>query len=158
MSSMIAGVFYFVADAYFQRFTDPYLMPNKGVGHNRPCFYAYQDKATGLYWMIPISSKVSKYRGIEASKIKRYGYCNTIVFGKVLGRERAFLIQNMFPVTAQYIDSQYIDSHSGVPVRVANALSDQITRNAKSVLARQRHGGRPIFPNVLEIERQLLSK
>ena len=132
MSGLMAGAFYFVTDAYFTRFTDPYLMPNKGVGHQRPCFYAYQDRKTGLFWMIPISSQLDKFHKIAASKVRRYGYCNTIVFGDVLGRERAFLIQNMFPVTAEYIDSQYIDGHSGTPVRVANALSDQIIRNAKT--------------------------
>ena len=103
MSDLIAGIFYFITDDYFIRFNDPLLMPNKGVGHNRPCFYAFREKKTGLYWMIPISSKVDKYRGIANSKIRRYGYCNTIVFGEVLGRERAFLLQNMFPITADYI-------------------------------------------------------
>lgn len=156
MSDLIEGIFYFVADAYFERFNDPRLMPNKGVGHKRPCFYAFLDKKTGLYWMIPISSKVEKYRNIAAGKIQRYGYCNTIVFGEVLGQERAFLIQNMFPVTADYIDSQYIDSRSGNPVRVANALSSLVMRNAHTVLTRQRYGGKLIFPDVLEIERQLL--
>ena len=156
MSSLIPGNFYFVSDEYFQRFPDPFLMPNKGVGHNRPCFFAFCDVHTGLYWMIPISSKVVKYHKIAESKVQKYGYCNTIIFGQVLGQDRAFLIQNMFPVTDEYIDSQYIDSHSGAHVRVAKALSKQVSSSAKSALARQRHGAKLIFPDVLEIERQLL--
>ena len=157
MSDIVSGFFYFIADAYFDRFNDPYLMPNKGVGHNRPCFYAFHDKHSDLYWMIPISSKTDKYHRIADNKIKRYGYCNTIVFGKVLGQERAFLIQNMFPISLEYIDAQYIDIHTGDPVHIANAISEKVIRSAKTVLTRQRHGGRLIFPNVLEIERQLLS-
>ena len=45
-----------------------YLMKNKetmnGQTHDRPCFYTFQDNSTGIYWMIPFSSQVSKFKKI----------------------------------------------------------------------------------------------
>lgn len=48
--------------------------------------------------MIPFSSRVAKFRGYYNAKIDKYGRCDTIVFGDVLGYEKAFLIQNMCPI------------------------------------------------------------
>ncbi|MGM9947532.1 type III toxin-antitoxin system CptIN family toxin [Floccifex sp.] len=80
-------------------FPDEKLMKNKemvnGVVHDRPCFFAFEDNRTGLFWLIPFSSQVQKYKKIYAHKISKYGFCNTIMFGKVLGHEKAFLLQNM---------------------------------------------------------------
>ena len=50
-----------------------------GQPHDRPCFYAFRDESTGLYWMIPFSSQVEKFRGYYNSKIERYGKCDTIL-------------------------------------------------------------------------------
>lgn len=96
---MVQGHFYFINDQYFVKFTDDKLMKNKGMvngdPHDRPCFFAFEDTKTGLYWMIPFSSRVEKYRKHYDSKVQKYGRCDTIVFGEVLGHEKAFLIQNV---------------------------------------------------------------
>ena len=89
-----------------------------GQVHDRPCFYTFQDNSTGIYWMIPFSSQVSKFKKIYNSKIQKYKCCDTIAFGEVLGHEKAFLIQNMCPITSEYIKNEYIDSNANVPVRV----------------------------------------
>jgi hypothetical protein len=72
---METGHFYYIKDNYYADFQDPYLMKNKekvnGTAHDRPCFYAFQDKSTQLYWMIPISSQVTKYQKVYNSKIQR---------------------------------------------------------------------------------------
>ena len=70
------------------------------------CFYAFRDEKTGLFWMIPFSSQIGKFRGYYNFKIQRYGKCDTIAFGEVLGYEKAFLIQNMCPVTEKYIKNE----------------------------------------------------
>ncbi|MCD8006109.1 MAG: hypothetical protein LUF29_03915 [Oscillospiraceae bacterium] len=138
-------------------------MPNKeegdGQAHNRPCYYAYSDGKTGLYWVIPISSKVEKFRKIAKNKQKKYGRCDTILFGEVLGRSSAFLIQNMFPATAEYFENQYINSKDGVPVRVDGAFEKELKRSAQRVIALV-HNGHPelVFPNALEIERKLIKE
>jgi hypothetical protein len=74
-------------------------------------FFAFSDKnQPDIFWLVPISSRIEKYKFEEQKKIKKYGRCNTIRFGTVLGRECAFLIQNMCPVTNRYI-TPYIDKN-----------------------------------------------
>lgn len=154
---MNAGAFYFLNDQYFIDFNDPNLLPNKdiiaGIAHGRPCYYSFEDTTTGLYWMIPISSKVSKYRVHYDKKIKRIGICDTIVFGYVLGYEKAFLIQNMCPVNQNYIDKEYVNNG---PVRLDGVLEKELIEKAKKVLLLQRKGYSLIFPDVLTIESKLL--
>jgi hypothetical protein len=52
-----------------------------GQVHDRPCFYAFEDSNTGLFWMIPFSSQVSKYRTYYNQKVAKYKKCDTITFG-----------------------------------------------------------------------------
>lgn len=155
------GNFYYLTDQYFCDFPDTRLMQNKentmGKIHDRPCYYAFQDTKTGLYWMIPISSQVQKFRKYYNSKIEKFGRCDTIVFGEIMGYEKAFLIQNMCPVTLKYIKNEYIDNHAGIPVRVTGILDRLLVKKAKSVLALQRKGKQLIFPDVLKIEEELLN-
>ena len=159
---MNTGHFYYIDDQYFVDFPDDKLMRNKervnGQPHDRPCFYAFKDENTGLYWMIPFSSQVEKFRGYYNSKIERYGKCDTITFGEVLGFEKAFLIQNMCPITEKYIKNEYIDSRASVPVRIDGRFEAELISKAKRVLALQRKGVKLIFPDVLKIEKELLGR
>ncbi|MEG6612860.1 hypothetical protein V6C42_08395 [Pseudoclostridium thermosuccinogenes] len=159
---MQVGNFYFLDDSYFTDFRDEKLMGNKetvqNTLHDRPCFYAIYDESTSLYWLIPISSKVSKFKSIYQDKINRYGKCDTIAFGYVLGHEKAFLIQNMCPVLPCYIKNEYKDSKANVPVRVDGIFEKELISKAKKVLALQRKGIKLIFPDVLKIEKELMKK
>jgi hypothetical protein len=107
--------------------------------------------------MIPISSKVQKYRDLYESKIKKYGKCDTLAFGKVLGVERAFLIQNMCPATAYYIGEQYMQKNVNLPVRVDIFFEEELVRKARTVLRLHRNGVKLIFPDILCIEKILLN-
>lgn len=160
--AMNAGHFYYIKDQYFVDFPDDKLMRNKktvnGKPHDRPCFYAFKDEGTGLYWMIPFSSQVEKFRGYYSSKVARYGKCDTITFGEVLGFEKAFLIQNMCPITEKYIKNEYIDGRTSVPVRIDGRFETTLINKAKKVLALQRKGVKLIFPDVLKIEKELLGR
>ena len=155
---MNIGHFYFIKDQYFIDFPDPFLIKNKetinGVPHGRPCYYSFEDPSTGLFWLIPLSSQVTKFKAIYAKKVAKYKSCDTIAFGEVLGHEKAFLIQNMCPITAEYIDSEYSDKNA-VPVRVDGVLEQELITKAKKVLALHRRGISLIFPDALKIEKQL---
>jgi hypothetical protein len=157
---MDVGHFYFIDDSYFLTFPDPYLMSNKdtvsGIPHDRPCFYSFIDPSTNLFWMIPISSQIAKYKKVHAQKIARWGKCLTIHFGDVLGYTKAFLIQNMCPVSNKYIKGEYIDHAAGIPVRINSPLEQKIIQDAKQVLFLTRQGKKLIFPDVLIIEKELL--
>ena len=159
---MDQGHFYFVEDQYFIDFPDSKLMRNKeiinGKIHDRPCYFSFCDTGTNINWIIPISSQVQKFKAIYQKKMLKYKQCDTIVFGLVLGCEKAFLIQNMCPITDLYIKNEYIDSKSQCPVRIDGALEAELLSKSKKILALQRKGYRYIFPNVLSIEASILSK
>lgn len=43
----------------------PYFDRKDGTNEgNRPHYYCFEDTNTGIYWMIPLSSRVEKYRRI----------------------------------------------------------------------------------------------
>lgn len=149
---------YFLSDQYYRDFPDDKLMQNKdvinGVPHNRPCFFAFEDsKISAIYWIVPISSRCEKFKQIEQNKIKKYGYCNTIRFGTVLGRTTAFLIQNMCPATSKYLTA-YIDKNK-CPIRIDNRIAADVERNSRNVLAIAKRGAKVVFPDIFKIYREL---
>jgi hypothetical protein len=156
------GHFYYINDQYFLDFPDPRLMKNQenhyGQAHDRPCFYAFKDAKTGLFWMIPISSRLSKYKAHYNKKLIKFGKCDTIAFGDVIGHKKAFLIQNMCPLTKKYIKNEYIDSVANIPVRIDGISEKNIISKARKVLALQRSRVNLIFPDVLKIEAELLKQ
>ena len=94
--------FYYIKDEYFERFNDDKLMKNREMfneyEHDRPCFFSFKDRENAnIYWLIPISSQVSKYRSLYNRKVSKYGYCDTIAFGKVLGFEKVFFAPKYVP-------------------------------------------------------------
>lgn len=160
---MDKGTFVFLSNDYFLDFPDDKLMKNKevvdGKLHDRPCFYAFTlPENENIYWVIPFSSRTDKYHKIFDKKIEKYHKCDTIVFGEVIGHEKAFLIQNMCPVTEKYINAVYIDTRAKMPVRLENPLAKTIETKAKSVLQKQRRGIPLIFSDVLTIEIKLIEQ
>lgn len=156
------GKFCFLKEQYFIDFPDDKLMRNKGTvngeKHNRPCFFAFRDNLFPIYWLIPISSKFDKYYSIYCKKVSRYGQCNTIRFGTVLGQRSVFLIQNMCPVTENYIEEFYIDPISKKYVAVDKRTEKDIIHNAKKVLQLYRQGKPIIFPDANKIYNSLIKK
>ena len=157
---MKLGYFYFIDEQYFLDFQNEQLMKNKekdyNSSHNRPCYYAIKEEKSNIYWMIPISSKIDKYKRLYQLKIKRYKKCDTIVFGNVLGSEKAFLIQNMFPITDRYVSKVYYDLSSNEFVKVDNILKQELYEKAGRVLSLERKGVKLLFVNALEIESKLI--
>ena len=60
--------FYIIKDNFFNIFNDPFLKGNKQG--NRPHYYCFEDSKTGIYWIIPMSSKLEKYKRIIKNKEK----------------------------------------------------------------------------------------
>lgn len=156
---MITGHFYFLKPTYFDDYPNSQLMNNRAEfdmqEHKRPCFYAFTENDI-IFWLIPISSKVSKFEKVYQEKIKRYGKCDTIDFCCILGRKKAILIQNMCPVTSKYILNEYLDTHDN-PVQLCDKTRKRIISKAKKVLILQRKGIDLLFGDVLKIEKELLS-
>lgn len=156
------GCFYFIKDSFFEIIDDPELMQNKESGNKRPCYYCFRSKKyDNIIWFIPISTKTEKYQKIYNNKIQKQiklgkrPSIDTIVFGNVANIYSVFLIQNMFPVTKEYIESQYIKNK--VAVRLSNKLQTEIIYKANKVLNLYKHGMKNIiFPNIENILNQLL--
>lgn len=54
--------------------------------------------------------------------------------------------------------NEYLDKNTNTPVRIDGVFEKELVEKAKRVLALQRKGINLIFPDVLKIESQLLSK
>lgn len=165
---MDVGRFYFVKDEFFDKFdTEHRLMQNKekvdGKSANRPCFMAFPDTQNNqIFWLVPISSKVEKYEGIVKQKAQKRAKmnkppikCDTIVFGEVVGQKCAFLIQNMFPITENYILNQFFEKHSNNEVRIPQNLEQDIISSAKRVLSLNRTRLNLIFSDIDTIYQKL---
>ena len=98
--------FYIIKDEFFVRFNDPFLKGNKE--ENRPHYYCFQDNTEGIYWVIPMSSRVAKYKKIIVKKKEQNKPCDILHICRLSsGVENVFLIQDMFPVTENYILRPY---------------------------------------------------
>ena len=88
------GNFYFIDEQYFIDFPDPYLEKNReilnGSSHDRPYYYAVKDARNDLYWMIPISSKVKKYRKVYDEKKKNMEIVTLWCLEKYWGLRKCF--------------------------------------------------------------------
>ena len=161
--TMVIGHLFFLAQKYFDNFKDAFLATNKetmnGKLHGRPYFFAFLDETTKLYWMIPVSSKLEKYRSIYQHKLEKNGRCDTLAFGYVMGKECAFLIQNMCPASQEYIESEYIDKAKNAPVSLDPVFEKELITKAERVINIVRRGNKTLlFTDALEIEKKLLEK
>ena len=78
---------------------------------------------------------------------------------KIFDRKTALLFQDMFPITASYIDGQYMKG--GQPVRVTNPkIIQEMEKNAKKIIGLLHRGVRfmPTQPDVLNIEKIMLDE
>lgn len=134
---MITGRFYFLSDEFYDKFYDCGLMGNKDYDehgkHGRPCFYCFEFE--GYYWMVPISSQLDKFRKLYEDKMKRYNNkYDGIRFGYVNGQLRAFLIQNLCPVTDKYIESEYMIENNTRPVTIDPKFTKEINGIVRKVV------------------------
>lgn len=145
------GLLYHIKDTFFFGFSDCALLENKEGKKKRPHFLLFKDRRHDkLWWVIPLSSKVEKYRNLRDYKIKKYGMCNTIVTGQTEGdRESAFLLQNMFPITAEYID--HVHTINNTPVQIHDGLKKQIISYANQLVNAYYSGHKIMFTDVDKI-------
>jgi hypothetical protein len=96
--------------------------------------------------MIPVSSKYTKFAALYDKQIKKYGLCTKIVLGKCDGKDAAYLIQNAFPVTADFFDHIHISN--GVPLTVHEGTGKTIVKNLKNNLRLQKKGINLFFSDI----------
>lgn len=159
---MKTGRFYFVKDEFYDRFKNCGLLENKeiinGKEHNRPCCYLFKFEKSdkNIYWLIPISSKVSKYEAQYQKSMEKYGLCDNISFGYILGERCAFLPQNLFPITEEYINNIYIDKNTSTPITVHRDLMAELNRKARKKIRYNQQGRKLGMSNAMKIYYELL--
>ena len=150
--------FYLLKDKFFEDMQDIYLKGNKQG--SRPHYYCFCEAETEIYWMIPLSSKIEKYRKIILKLEKARKSCNALHIAQLgNNKESAFLIQDMFPVTLSYIDRAY--TIAGIPFVLTNEREvATIEKKAKVVMKMVKQGIKftPTQPDVLAILEKLKEK
>lgn len=156
MQDIESAGLYIIKDQYFQDFPNDKHMNNKS--ESRPHYYAVKD-SDGIYWMIPISSKVDKFKAkieeVEGKSGK--GNCFLFAIAPVSGRDRAFIISEMFPVTAGYILRPY--TVSGKPYIIqSKEIQRTISKKARRFISMVERGLVKSPLGIQEVKRRLLEK
>lgn len=147
--------FYIIRDEFFEYMADPYLKGNKAG--NRSHYYCFEGEVTGIYWMIPLSSRVDKYRRIMEKKINMGKPCDIIHIVKLDdSRESAFLIQDMFPITEKYIEREYTIGGNHLLLTSEHTVNE-IEQKARKVMGMLKRGVKftPTQPDIMAILRKL---
>ena len=141
--------FYVIKDKFFEDMKDPYLKGNKSG--NRPHYYCFEDVHTGIYWMIPMSSQIEKYKKIIDKKINEGKPCDILHVVKLPNdRETTFLIQDMFPITEEYIEREYCIAGNHMVLTSEHVIKD-VEQKARKVVAMLKRGVKftPTQPDVV---------
>ena len=148
------GYLYHIKDEFFNVVNDEKLMSNHERGKKRPTYFTIKDK--DILWFIPISSKVEKYQKIIDKKVKKYGFCNTILIEKIFDNDAAILIQNAFPTLEKYID--HVHTINNKPVKVSKKLSEIILENFRNLMELKEKGKNLFFPDIDAIKEKMLEE
>lgn len=155
---MQPGVLYFIEDSFFEKVNDPYLK----IDHEttkRPHYFVFKDKDTVLYWVIPCSHRVGKYRKINEQKRKRGKPTDAIKITRIHDEESVLLFQDMFPIALHYIKEPYI--RNGQLVQIADPkVQLEIEKTARKIIRMLRRGIKftPTQPDVNRIERIMIGE
>lgn len=150
--------FYIVKTQFFEDMKDPYLKYNKSG--NRPHYYCFQENETGIYWMIPLSGRLDKYRHLMEKREQQKKPCDILHIARLDdGRESVFLRQDMFPVTEDYIEREYTVGGNHLLLS-SERTAETIERKARLVMEMLKHGVKftPTQPDVMRILKRLKEK
>ena len=148
------GYLYHIKDEYFDIVNDESLMRNHEKGKKRPTYFAIKDN--NILWFIPVSSKVDKYQKIIDRKIKKYGFCNTIIIRKSAEEDAVILFQNAFPTLEKYID--HIHTINGIPLRISTDLQNEIKYLFKNMLGLKKRGTNLFFTDIDQLKNKMLEE
>mgnify|MGYP001634216192 FL=1 len=153
---MVEHGFYIIDDLFFEKFNDPFLKGNKS--ENRPHYYCFKDTNEGLYWIIPLSSRINKYQKIINQRLKNHKPCDILHICTLSnGKQSVFLIQDMFPITQKYIKRKYTINSNHLILKNQNEIRI-IEQKAERILNQINRGKHciPTCADVLSIKRELL--
>lgn len=143
-----------VSDKFFSDFPSVRHMSNKH--ENRPYYLAIK-RENGIIWLVPLSSKVEKYREKIKQDEEKHGDCLFYYVTKLKGKDSAFLIGNVIPITEEYIIKPF--TIKGVPFVIEDKTDIKIIQSKLSrYLTMVRYGKLRPAVDILSIEKDLLSR
>ena len=107
--------------------------------------------------MIPLSSRIDKYKQIVEKKEKAGKPCDIIHIAKLDdSRESAFLIQDMFPILEEYIEREYTIAGNHLML-TSEHTAREIELKARKVMGMLKRGVKftPTQPDVMAILEKL---
>lgn len=147
---------YIVTDEFFLKYDrDSKLMLNKN--ERRPYYCGIN--INGIVWLVPLSTKVEKYKKIIYATEKKHGKGKCVFYhiAKVKQEERAFLIGDAFPCTEKYIKKPF--TISGIPYILRNKADViAIRKRLSRFIALVRNGNLHPNADILRIEKALLDE
>lgn len=152
---MIDNGFYIIKEEFFYEYYDPFLKYNKN--ESRPHYYCFRDNDLEIFWMIPLSSKVNKYRKLITKIESKNKTCDILYIAKLDNdKESVFLIQDMFPITIDYIDREYTINNKHL-ILTSEKTKKEIDKRAKKVVNLLKHGVKftSTSPDILDILKRL---
>ena len=148
--------FYIIKDSFFEDMDEPYLKGNKEG--NRPHYYLLWGFSFRL--VLDDSSRIDKYKKIVENKKKALKSCDIIHIVKLDDdRESAFLIQDMFPITDEYIEREYTIAGNHLMLTSEHTVKE-IEQKARKVMGMLKRGVKftPTQPDVMKIIENLTEK
>lgn len=147
---------YILSDDYFEKYGQSGMMSNKY--ESRPYYLAIEG-TNEIIWLIPLSSKVEKYRLSIETDEKKYGRgkCIFHYIAKVKGKDSAFLIGDAIPVTEKYLSRPFMVNGSPFVVedqRDIKAIHSKLSRYLTLV----RNGRLKPYADIINIEKSLLEE
>ncbi len=130
------GYLYHIKDEFFDLINGKGLMINHENGHSRPSYLAIKDGK--ILWLIPLSTKINKYKSIIDKKVKKFGSCRSILIKKIAGREQVILIQNAFPTLEKYIQSRH--TINGRIIKISPTAQKEIVDDFEYMLSLKAKG------------------
>lgn len=102
------------------------------------CLYQFKNqedlyfsvKDDSNYWLIPVCKDIQKYNRIIDDKIKKYGFCNTILIRNIMNNKYAIVLENAFVISYEYENEIYKVKN----IEMVVSLKNEILRNFKYML------------------------
>jgi hypothetical protein len=151
--NMAVNGLYIVKDEYFSDFPSVKHMDNKH--ESRPYYMAIKGES-GIFWMVPISHQVDKYREKIKKDEARHGNSLYAYICNIKGSPRAVLTGNVVPVTANYLRPFNVN---GKPFIIKDSADIKaIKSKVGRYIALARQGKIRPAVDILEIEKKLINR
>lgn len=149
---------YVLKDSYFEKFK--YIKNLSQNKNGRPQFlYIKDSKYDFIFWVIPLTTKIEKAKLLIEKESKIRKDCIKAHIIKIGKDERALLIQDMIPVTYDYIDHPYTINNIHLILKNKNEIK-AIKKKANKWLALVKQGRKLFNTQIdsLEIYNRLIEE